>query len=259
MPVTVILDGKVYRDGIDISVVDFYRQFENYSHMESKPISYEDYALEYMKLTRQYDEILCIHVSRHLSATYDNAMEVHRDLGDGHSCRVEIIDSGQCSLGLGMAVMAAADASAQGLRITQIRRIMNSMWSRMSSYMAIPTLKYLKRGKKISGIKAMLGLALGMKPVLTIKDGRMVVRTKFLGKQKNMVLSMMDIIKEDIANQPISVAIAHTRDLKIVDNLKAVFDSNFTCRSIYTSYFGPSIGLNTGPETVSVFLIKEEG
>jgi len=84
---------------------------------------------------------------------------------------------------------------------------------------------------------------------LTIKD-------KLFGKQKNMILAMMDKIKEDIGNKPITLAIVHAKETTPVENLKGVFESSFNCRKIFSARFGPSLGINTGPETYAVMYIK---
>jgi fatty acid-binding protein DegV len=51
IPTNIVLDGKVYRDGIDLSSAEFYRNFHHYKTMVSQPVTYEDYALIYKKLT----------------------------------------------------------------------------------------------------------------------------------------------------------------------------------------------------------------
>ncbi len=130
---------------------------------------------------------------------------------------------------------------------------------KISSFMAVPTLKYLKKGKKIGGMKALFGLALGVKPVLEFDaEGKLAVKTKLFGKQKNMILAMMDRIKEDIGSSPITLAIQHARDSEVVHSLGDVFESAFDCRDIHTSYFGPSIGINAGPDTIAVMYIKHD-
>ena len=111
IPVSIIIDGKHHRDGIDMQVQDFYRHFRSYGKLYSEPASYEDYALEYKRLTYEYDDLLCIHCSSKLSATYQNALDVHNDFKNSHTCRVTIIDSRQASMGIGIPVMAAARIS----------------------------------------------------------------------------------------------------------------------------------------------------
>ena len=61
LPVNVVLDGKTYKDGVDINIMSFYENFENYKTMYTEPIPYQEYALKFMQLTSKFDEILIIH------------------------------------------------------------------------------------------------------------------------------------------------------------------------------------------------------
>lgn len=253
LPVNVVLDGKTYRDGVDISRNDFYTSFERYQQMTSAPVQYEDYALEFLQMSKLYDEILIVHCSSHLSETYNIALQVVDEYNASGECRVEVMDSGQCSMGVGLIVLAAAEAMAQGKTFEQVISVANKTRVKVKSYMAIPTLKFLKKNKKIGGLKALFGLAMGVKPVLEFNDGRMVIKTKLFGQQKNMILAMMDSIKEDVGGRPITLSIIYSGENRLVKNLKEVFESTFDCRNIYIARYSPSIAINTGPEAYAVF------
>ncbi|MBM9606574.1 DegV family protein [Desulfopila inferna] len=253
LPVNLILEGKSYSDGKDISRESFYNSFDRYKEMRSEAVRYEDYGLEFLQMVQEYDEIIIIHCSRHLSATYDTAIKVMQDFkGDG-SCRVEVIDSGQCSMGLGMIVLAAAEAMEQDMSFGRIISIANKTRAQMRSYMAIPTLKYLKKNKKIGGMKALFGSAMGVKPVLEMSQGKMVIKSKLFGDQKNMILAMMDKIKEDVGGRSITLSIIYSGNSNLVQNLRDVFETTFDCKKIYISRFGPSVAINTGPESYAAF------
>lgn len=257
LPVNVILDGKTYKDGVDINIMDFYENYEKYKSMSTEAIPYQDYALKFMQLTSQCDELLIVHCSDALSDNYKVALKVSEEFSS-HNCKVEIIDSRSCSMGFGVAVIDAAKSIKQGKEFGSVVYSLNRVLSRTTSYLAIPTLKYLRKRKKIGGFKSLLGMTLGAKPVLGFEDGKLEVKTRLFGKQPNMILSMLDIIKEDIGSHPINLAIAHGRNLDVVNSLRGVFEENFECRDIFRTYFGPSIGLNAGPEAVGVMFYKHE-
>jgi len=256
IPVNVILDGMTYKDGVDLDKALFYENYDNYASMHTEAVTYEEYALAYMQLTQQYDELIIIHCSRHVSETFSVAEQVHDDFKDTHQCRVAIVDSQSLSMGLGMIVIEAARSALRGETFLQNLAIARGMIPRMNSYMAIPTLKYLKRGRKISGFKALFGAALGVKPVMTVVDGKPTILTKLFGRSKNMILSMMDRIRQDIGSDAINLAIIYSRERGVVDSLKGVFESSFQCKNVYVGRFGPSIGINTGPETTAVMFHK---
>jgi fatty acid kinase fatty acid binding subunit len=253
LPVNVVLDGKKYKDGLEITRDQFYQNFHRFQTMATEAVPHEDYALEYLQWIQYYDEILIIHCSRHLSETYTIAANVNAEFGDPRKCRVEVIDSGLCSMSLGMVVIAAAKALQRGKSLQEVLDVVSGVQRKMKSYLAIPTLKYLKKNKKISGFKSVFGLALGVKPVLEFNDGRMEIKTKLFGKQKNMILAMMDNIKRDIGLNAIDLSIIYSGEIELVERLRNVFQSTFDCRDIYIARFGPSIAINAGPESYAVF------
>lgn len=257
LPVNVVLDGKTYKDGIDINIMDFYENYEKYESMHTEPIPYQDYALKFMQLTARCEELLVVHCSDALSENYKTALKVSREFSS-HKCKVEIIDSRSCSMGFGVAVIAAAKAFKAGKEFGSVVYSLNRVLARTTSYLAIPTLKYLRKRKKIGGFKSLIGLTLGAKPVLGFEDGKLVVKTRLFGKQPNMILSMLDIIKEEIGSNPIDLAIAHGRNLTLVNSLRGVFEQNFDCRNVFRTYFGPSIGINAGPDAIGVMFYKHE-
>ena len=259
IPVNVILDGKTYKDGVDISRESFYSRFDDYREMSTEPIKYEDYALQFMQMVKDYGEIIIIHCSSHLSKNHSVAVQVNKEFNGDGTCRVEVIDSGQCSMGMGMMVLAAAAAMQQGKSFQQIISFINRMRKKMNSYMALPTLKYLKKNKKITGVKALVASAMGVKPVLEFtEDGKMEIKSKLFGKQKNMILSMMDRIKEDVAGRPIILSILYAGNKNLVKNLKDVFTATFDCRVVYVARFGPAITINAGPESYAIFFSAYE-
>jgi DegV family protein with EDD domain len=257
LPVNVVLDGRTYKDGIDINIMEFYENFEKYNTMYTEPIPYQEYALKLMQLSARYDEILIIHCSDALSGNYATALKVVEEFKNS-KCRVEIIDSRSCSMGFGLAVIEAARGFKAGKEFGSVVYNFNRMMSRTTSHLAIPTLKFLRKQKKIGGFKSLMGLTLGVKPVLGFEDGKLVVKTRLFGKQPNMILSMLDMIKAEIGQSPITLAIVHGRDLNLVNSLRSVFEDNFDCREVIRTYFGPSIGINAGPEAIGVMYYKHE-
>jgi len=257
IPTNIVLDGKVYQDGIDITSEEFYRNFHQYKTMASQPVTYEDYALTYKKLTYEYEELVFVHVSSKLSGTYDIARNVHNDFKNSHNCRVVIIDSLQCSMAYGIPVIAAARMAQKGRSIEDIAAQINHILNNISAFFAVPDLKYLRKGKKISGLKSLVGTAMKVKPVMAIENGENVVKTKLFGEQKNMILTMLDMIREDIAGRPITLAILQTAaEVSIIESLREVFQSEFKCMDIFDAYYSPSIGLNMGPASTGIAYYK---
>jgi len=252
LPVNVILDGKIMKDRVEIKIEEFYDRFDSFNTMSTTAVAYEEFALSYLQLTQIYDEMLFILCSSYLSKTYENILSVHNDFKHKHSCRVEVVDTRQCGMGLGLIVIEAAKSMRNGESLDSIMTLINQLMSQVFTYVATPTLKYLKKGNRIGGAKAFLASAMGVKPVLGIEDGRLVVKTKLFGKQKNLLFALMDTLTQDIGTASVTMAISHARDQTYVSSLSSLFNATFKCKKIYITYFGPSIGINTGPETMGV-------
>jgi DegV family protein with EDD domain len=252
IPVNVRIDGNIYKDRAQIKITDFYNNFDKFKTMKTEPVTIEEYEAIYRKLTVAYDEIIFIHCSSHLSKTYDHAMIVHEKLEKEHECKVHIVDSKQCSIGLGLMVLEAGKALNLGQTSEQILHLIDSLSKKIVTYMALPTLKYLRANRKISGLKSFVANVMKIKPVLGFDDGKLVVKTKLTSKSDNLLLDLVDYIKKDIGDSRVVMAMAHGRDTRNVQDLVIVFKHRFNCDSIYTTYFGPAIGASTGPDTMGV-------
>ncbi len=114
IPVNILLDGQNYKDRVQVKIKEFYDNFDRFKTMKTAPVSVEEYAYVYHKLTAGYDEIIFIHCSKHLSKTWEHAVKVHQQAGSGHNCRVAVIDSRHCGMGLGLIVLEAAQAMKDG-------------------------------------------------------------------------------------------------------------------------------------------------
>jgi DegV family protein with EDD domain len=256
IPVNLHLDGKIYKDGEDLTSEDFFKNIDKYATMHTSPVSYEDYILSLLPLAHKYKEILIVHCSSKISETYHTALEVKKEFEGAHNCKIEVIDSTIGGMALGLVIIAAARQIAKGASIAKAAALVHDMIKDISVFVAVPSLTYLRRNKKIGGLKAILGSAIGVKPVLGFEDGRMVVKTKLFREKKNMILAMLDIIREDIGDHPISLAISHAENTSTARRLKDVFEATFDCRSIITTYFGPALGISTGPGTLGVAYYK---
>ncbi len=92
---------------------------------------------------------------------------------------------------------------------------------------------------------------------MALEKGELVVRTKLFGEQKNMILSMLDQIREDIAGRPITLAKFQTAaEVSVIESLREVFQAEFKCNDIFDADFSPAIGLNMGPGCTGIAYYK---
>ena len=166
-------DGKVetLRDGIDIDIDTFYERLVKSDPLPttSQP-TIEDFFQVYEKLSSlKGDTVISVHVSSKLSGTYNSAFQAREHIL--HSDRVEIIDSGSASMGLGMAVLAGARAIEAGATVSLVIETIENALSQMQTYFVLDTLEYLQKGGRIGKAQAFVGSLLSVKPILTLEDG----------------------------------------------------------------------------------------
>jgi len=119
VPLYVHFGTEAYRDGVDLSIEEFYRKLASSKTLPTTSTpSPEAFAEVYNKLAEESDEIISIHISSKLSATYNVAL-LGRDMVK-RGCRVEIMDSLSTSMGLGLLAISAAKEAQIGTNLEQI-------------------------------------------------------------------------------------------------------------------------------------------
>lgn len=191
VPSILILDGKEYADGIDITREEFYNRLPSLlTPPTTAAPSIGDFATPYETLlSNGYDHILSIHAASQLTAI----VNIARQAADEFSGKVTCIDSGSLSLGLGFQVLAAVEETESGLQSSL--NAIESTKKRLRVSAALDTMEYLKRSGRVPGAVAALGGLLSIKPMIELMDGEVkaigAVRTTKQADQRilNFLLS----------------------------------------------------------------------
>jgi DegV family protein with EDD domain len=172
VPNILVLDGQEYVDGQSISRQEFYERLPT---MQTSPTTaapssgtYQDVYAQIFK--RGFDKILSIHAPVKLSGIFAAAHLAAQEFKD----RVEVIDSGQLSLGLGFQVLAAAEAAAKGASLERIQKLVESVGSRVKLVAMLDTLDQLRRSGRVSWARASLGSLLRIKLFIEVKKGEVL-------------------------------------------------------------------------------------
>lgn len=167
IPCILVVDGKEYVDGKDITREEFYRRLPA---LKTQPTtaapSIGDFSTRYDSLLRRgCDHVLSIHAAGTLTSILNIARQAAGDFPD----RVTCIDSTSLSLGLGFQVLAAAEAAELGLQAAL--DAIKAAHRRLQVFAALDTMEYLKRSGRVPATVAMLGSLLSIKPLIELKDG----------------------------------------------------------------------------------------
>jgi DegV family protein with EDD domain len=164
VPCILVMDGKEYVDGKDITREEFYRQLPS---LKTQPTtaapSIGDFSNRYDSLrARGCDHILSIHAAGALTSILNIARQAASDFAN----RVTCVDSTSLSLGLGFQVLAAAEAAEFGLQAAL--DAIKSTHRRLQVFAALDTMEYLKRSGRVPATVAMLGGLLRIKPIIEL-------------------------------------------------------------------------------------------
>jgi DegV family protein with EDD domain len=243
LPIYVRFGDEVYLDRVDITEDEFYQRLEHDPvHPSTVQPGPQDFLVVYRKLSAKADGIVSIHISSKLSGTCNSAL-MAKEMMAG-KCPIEVIDTHSVSMGLGLIVIAAAQAAKSGESMDKVVKATKQAILRMHLLAMFDTLKYLLLGGRIGKAKALLGSILNVKPMITLKDGEVVpagqVRSRAKGLDK-----LFDFVKNTPDIQDMSVVYNTIPDeaQKLVERLSSIFDR----KKIKIARLGPALGVHMGP------------
>ena len=193
IPMPCLVDGKLYYENVDITKEQFYHFLESDADLTTSQPSPGDVMDLWDKLLKEYDEIVHIPMSSGLSASCSTAMGLAQDY-DG---KVQVVNNQRISVTMQQSVMDAKHLAATGKAAAQIKEILEKEALESSIYLVVDTLKYLKKGGRITPAAALLGSALNLKPLLQIQGEKLDAYKKVRG-MKAAKKNMLDAMKKDV-------------------------------------------------------------
>ena len=193
IPMPCLVDGKLYYENVDITKEQFYHFLESDADLTTSQPSPGDVMDLWDKLLKEYDEIVHIPMSSGLSASCSTAMGLAQDY-DG---KVQVVNNQRISVTMQQSVMDAKHLAATGKSAAQIKEILEKEALESSIYLVVDTLKYLKKGGRITPAAALLGSALNLKPLLQIQGEKLDAYKKVRG-MKAAKKNMLDAMKKDV-------------------------------------------------------------
>lgn len=255
IPLTVIIDDKEYRDGIDISKDDFYKKLRNENvYPKTSQITYGQFKEVFEKYNEEDTSILYIAASSSATGTYQSAMMAKNDIkGD-----IRIFDSQQVCYGIAKFVIEAVKLRNEGKSIDEIVEVLEDIKDKIFVMFCTDTLEYLQKGGRISSTKAAIGNILNIKPILYVKDGLVSQLSQVRGK-KNLIPKMVEIVKDECGE-----LFGQTAYVGYTDNDETEINKFVECikeelnpDNIELFQIGTGIGTHSGPGAMGVICLKK--
>lgn len=198
------------------------------------------------------DGVVSIHLSQQLSQTCDAARLAASQVDSG---RVRVVDSRSAGMGLGFAVLAAAEYAAAGADLGEVEAAATRAAARAVVRFSVQTLEYLRRGGRIGAATAVLGTALAIKPLLHVNDGRIEALEKVRTTTRAMS-RLLEITVLSASSGPNSFAVHHMAAQDRAEQLAADIRRRVPhCQDCVVSEVGPVIGAHIGPGALGVVLL----
>lgn len=254
VPLTIIVDGKPYIDGVDILAKDYIPLLKSAKEIPktSQP-AVGMFTEVYDRLGADGSEIISIHITNGMSGTFNSAQTG----AEMSKSKVTVIDSKFISYALGYQVLEAAKLAQAGKSVEEILSKVEQVKENSALYIMVDTLDYLVKGGRIGRGRALLGSLLKIKPIASLADGVYTpvskVRTypqliKYLTKQLEM----------ETANKTLkSIAIAHADNFELATQLKAALIEVSGFSDIKIVDTTPIISTHTGPGALALMYFSE--
>jgi DegV family protein with EDD domain len=252
VPLNVHFGLENYTDGVTLQADDFYRRLQSGGTFPTTSAPSAGTFIEaYRNAAKSADAILSVHLSSKVSVTHNAALQAKQEMGTGGP-RVEVIDTLQASMGLGLVVLAVADAVKAGMGCDEAVQLTKSLSRRARFFGLLDTLEYLQKGGRIGRAQAYLGGLLKIKPILGLVDGVAHPIDRARTWQKGYA-RLKEIAGESAPVTALSVLYSTDRDLasQLAADLKPIAPAS----GVVTARFGPVLGTYLGPRSVGVALI----
>ena len=253
VPVLLYMDGREYRDGVDIEPSEVFRYMRDMRESTNGKLprtatpTIGEFFRVYTMAAQEAEEIVSIHLSAKLSAVVQVACAA-RDLVSAH---VRVMDSHTAAMGCGFAVLEAARLAEAGADADMIVRRVREVASRARVLAVLSQLDYLHRGGHVPAVAALVGAALKICPILTIAEdqARVVELPRTRRRAIERVLRRLDA---DVGGRPVHIAVMHAGVPAEAEQLHEQVIDRFSCVETFITEFTPVMGSHTGPGLLGV-------
>jgi DegV family protein with EDD domain len=260
VPIQLIVDSRTYRDGIDIKPTEFYALLRQSRKLPTTSSSSPEHYLEaFRKAGLKAPGILCLTEPSKFSAMFNSARIAADIAGETlPGTTIEILDCTTAAAGLGLVVLAAARAAAEGKSLETVKETAVKTMERVNLLATLDTLQYLARSGRVPQAAAMVNSILNIKPIFTLNhaDAHTVALPRTMKSAVKRMLKLMQSMARK--GRPLHVAVMHADALEEATAFKNRISAQFECREIFVTEFTPVMGVHTGPGLIGVAFYEEE-
>ena len=258
VPVMLLIQGKLYRDGVDISPSEAYEMFlQDPESFKTSPASPGQYLEAYCEANKYAKSIFCITLSSKLSTGYDMAcIAKEQAKSELPETLIEVMDSQNVIAAEGLIVLAAARAAIQGKDLAEVIKVAEEVRDKATFLVLLDTIRHVYRTGRIPKVASQIGSMLNIKPILTSSSGLVSFKGMVRNREKG-IKRMLEILRDEVGQSAVHVAVMHAYSLDEAERLKERISSEFNCAELFITEFSPVMGYATGTGTLGFAFYRD--
>ena len=251
VPLTVRFGAAEFKDGVDLTPEEFYLRLQTGDEFPSTAVpAVGEFVEIYESVGDDADGIVSIHVSSKVSGTYNAAVQASRSASPG--CPIEVVDTLQASMGIGIPALVAAAAAQEGQDLPAVLGRVQEALSRVTCNTLLDTLEYLQKGGRIGKAQALVGTLLNFKPMIEVVDGVVHPYARPRSRKKG-IARLMDRAQALAPVEQVAVLYSTTPDeaAEFAERLGVLLGVDpLVCR------YGPGLGTYVGPGALGIGVLS---
>lgn len=254
VPMPVLIDGELYFEDLTLSQEEFYEKLKGDAQVSTSQPNPIDVGDIWDKVLKDYDELVYIPMSSGLSETC-HTLQHYAETEDRFNGKVFVVDNQRISITQRQSVMDGLALAKEGKSAKEIHDWLIKTKMQSSIYIMVGTLKYLKKGGRLTPAVAAIGTLLKIKPVLQIQGFKLDQYAK-VRKLADAKTTMINALKKDIETRfqeeykagKLTIAVAHTENVEEAEKFREELKEHFP--GIEFNYLDPlslSVSCHIGP------------
>ena len=260
IPMPFFINGETYFEDINLTQEEFYHKLEEGADISTSQPSAGDVLDLWNGLLKSYDEIVHIPMSSGLSSTCSTAAALAEEFGG----RVQVVDNQRISVTQKQSVLDAMTMADRGMNGAQIKEYLEKTKADSTIYITLSTLKYLKKGGRITPAAAALGTLLRIKPVLQIQGDKLDAFAK-ARTQKQAKALMIEAVQTDCKNRfhaaadlhDVWLQMAYTGSREEIELFREEMQAIYPNHEITAEPLSLSVSCHIGPGAIAITATKK--
>ena len=253
-PLSVIIDGNSYKDGVDVTPEIIFRAVDLGKKVQTAAVNQFEYEEFFSALLKENDAIVHFCISKEMSSCYSDACEVAQRLGN-----VFVVDSRNLSTGIGLLILEACELAALGKSAQEIFTSVQSRTDKVVATFTVQDIGYLYRGGRCSGLEALGAKMLRIRPSIEVHDGKMSPGRKYRGSYEHYLKHYIKDVLKDVEDVDYKrVFITHSPCEEGMTEFAAECVKEYGhFREILDTTAGGTICVHCGPNTLGILFMRK--